>query len=92
MKPWLRIDLSSFGLLLASLQSEPLALGPDSDFSEVFHQKRRSTAALHNVAAIVCLFVACVLECGGAPPLCDAADKTRHVCTGPDGYETVCMR
>ena len=44
--------------------------------------KRQDTAALHNVAVISSLIFACVVECGGAPPLFDAANKTRRTCQG----------
>ena len=36
-------------------------------------QKRQDTAALQNLAVILRSFLACVVECGGAPPLSDAA-------------------
>jgi hypothetical protein len=50
--------------------------------SEILHPirsngKRRSTAALQDLAVILPSFLACVLECGGAPPLSVAANECR---------------
>jgi len=39
--------------------------------------KRQDTAALQNLAVIPRSSLACVVECGGAPPLFDVAGKTQ---------------
>ena len=47
-------------------------------------EKRHGSAALQNVAVAQPQFIACVLECGGAPPLSttytDRADLLRRAC------------